>query len=64
MLGLLGIVGFVLLSRSARRVDWVSGPFCEIDANGDGRPALAMKARSGVADEKLFTSLRRAPACS
>jgi hypothetical protein len=51
--GLVSIVGFVLISPSARCVDWVSGPFCEIDANGDGRPDLAMKARRS-GGEKLF----------
>jgi outer membrane protein assembly factor BamB len=54
MLGLLCIVGFVICSSSAKCVDWVNAPFCEIDANGDGRPALAMKARRARGDEKLF----------
>jgi outer membrane protein assembly factor BamB len=53
VLGLVGLVGFVILSPSARCVDWVAGPFCEIDVDGDGHPDLAMKGRR-FSGEKLF----------
>jgi outer membrane protein assembly factor BamB len=53
VLGLLGLVGFVSLNPSARCVDWVSAPFCEIDIDGDGHPDLAMKGRR-LSGEKLF----------
>jgi hypothetical protein len=53
VVGLLCIIGFVILTPSARCVDWVSGPFCEIDVNGDGQPDLAMKGRR-LSGEKLL----------
>jgi outer membrane protein assembly factor BamB len=54
VLGLLSLVGFGIFSPSARCMDWVAAPFCEVDANGDGRPDLAMRARRVGGGEKLF----------